>query len=341
MATIKRQNGDRPESEAPLISVIIPVYNGAKTLARAIDSVFDQTVPDFEILLLNDGSTDGSQDLIDMYAGKYPGTVRAFSHANMGVADTRNKGIALAAGKYAMFLDQDDYFDPDYIERFAGAAEEAGADVVIGGYRRPDKDGRVRFTVRPTDEEYIRYKNLQAWGKIHRTAFLRENEIAFFRNSIGEDIPFTLRENALAGVSVVLDYVGYNWYYNEESVSHTIQTGLERNIDGIGRLLAEIHRTRTDNPLFEYVIVKTVIYLLLACGRVDTVGVFMRYYRELFGWLEAHYPHYRRNKYLLAGPRGQERRISVQVWTFLLFHRFNAVRLFARMFCRGGLGAAG
>jgi len=320
---------------AVLISVIIPVFNGEKYLDRSLAGVLSQSVDDIEILLLDDGSADGSLALCRDYEQKHPDVIRVFTHENMGVANTRNKGVRLANGKYVMFLDQDDFFDPGYIETFLEAAEKNDADVVIGGYRRPDKEGKIRFTVRPTDEEYIRYKNLQAWAKIHRTDFLKDNDIFLFPNSIGEDIPFTLRENALAARSVVIDYVGYNWYYNEESVTHTVQTGLERNIEGIRNLLGEIHLTKTDNPLFEYVVIKTVIYLLLACGRVDTRDVFKKYYRELFEWLAETYPGYLKNKYILSGPKGQERRISIQVCLFLTMHRMHAIGLFAGIFCRG------
>lgn len=317
-----------------LVSVIIPVYNGEQYIKRSVESVLQQSIEDIEILILDDGSTDGSLALCREYEKKYPDLIKVFNHPNMGVANTRNKGVSLANGKYIMFLDQDDFFDPGYMQIFLEAAEQNEADVVIGGYRRPDKDGKIRFTVRPTDEEYIRYKNLQAWAKIHRTDFLRDNNILLFPNNIGEDIPFTLRENALAERSVVVDYIGYNWYYNEKSVTHTLQTGLERNIEGIRKLLEEIHQTKTDNPLFEYVVVKTVIYLLLACGRVDNSEVFMKYYRELFDWLTANYPEYKKNRYIFSGPRGQERRISVQVCLFLTMHRMHTIGLFAKLFCK-------
>ena len=119
-------------------------------------------------------------------------------------------------------------------------------------------------------------------------------------------------------------------------MTHTLQTGLERNIEGIRKLLGEIHLTKTDNPLFEYVVIKTVIYLLLACGRVDTRAVFIKYYRELFEWLAANYPEYKKNRYILSGPKGQERRISIQVCMFITMHRMGMTGLFAGLFCRGG-----
>ncbi|MCL2493163.1 MAG: glycosyltransferase [Clostridiales bacterium] len=335
MTPITQEKSEETMGTAPLITVIVPVYNGKEYLDRCVDSVLSQQIKEIELILLDDGSTDGSVEKLRELEAAHPELIKVFTHPNKGVANTRNEGIERATGKYILFLDQDDYFDPDYMKTFFDAAEAAQADVVIGGYRRPDKDGRIRFTVRPTNEEYIRYKNLQAWAKIHRTAFLQGNHIRLFQNPIGEDIPFTLRENALAANVVMIDYVGYNWYYNESSVSLTIQTGLDRNIDGILNLLNEIHKTRTDKPLFAYIVVKTVVYLLLACGRVDAPETFLKYYRLLFNWLSENYPGFQRNRYIAFGPRGQERRISVQVCAFLWMHRLRFVGAFAHFFCKG------
>ena len=119
-------------NETPIISVIIPIYNGEKHLRRCIDSVFANGFGVLEILLLNDGSTDGSEAIIGEYEKTYPEVVRAFTHKNMGVAKTRNKGIESARGRYILFLDQDDWFDEGYIRTFYTAIENSGSDVVVG-----------------------------------------------------------------------------------------------------------------------------------------------------------------------------------------------------------------
>jgi len=105
-----------------MISVIIPVFNGEQYIERSVESVLKQSVKDTEILLLDDGSEDGSLDLCKEYERKYPEIIKVFTHENMGVANTRNKGVRLASGKYIMFLDQDDFFDDGYMETFLDAA---------------------------------------------------------------------------------------------------------------------------------------------------------------------------------------------------------------------------
>ena len=107
---------DRPTGDTPLISVIIPIYNAEKTLARCIDSLMKQSFSDFEILLIDDGSTDSSLDICQKYAAGNAG-IKVLHHENAGVSVTRNCGIENASGKFLMFCDSDDYASPDWCEK--------------------------------------------------------------------------------------------------------------------------------------------------------------------------------------------------------------------------------
>jgi glycosyltransferase involved in cell wall biosynthesis len=102
---------------SPLISVIIPVYNVAPYLSEAIDSVLAQTYQNFEIILVNDGSTDRSEDIILDYVTKHPAHIRSLSQPNQGAAAARNRGIAAAKGDWVAFLDGDDLWKPHKLER--------------------------------------------------------------------------------------------------------------------------------------------------------------------------------------------------------------------------------
>ena len=93
------------------LSVIIPVYNGEKTLKRCIESVLKQKDEDIEIIIINDGSTDASDKIVQEYKEKNPKIISYYQKKNTGVADTRNYGIKKAKGKYILFLDADDYLD--------------------------------------------------------------------------------------------------------------------------------------------------------------------------------------------------------------------------------------
>ena len=116
----------------PKFSIIVPVYNSAAYLPACLDSVLRQTVQDFELLLVDDGSTDNSAAICDAYAAQHTG-IRVFHRANGGAAGARNTGLENAAGEYVLFFDSDDTVEPDTLERCQHAIAESGADLVIFG----------------------------------------------------------------------------------------------------------------------------------------------------------------------------------------------------------------
>jgi glycosyltransferase involved in cell wall biosynthesis len=105
---------------APLVSVVIPTYNRAHLIAQALESVYAQTFKDYEVILIDDGSTDGTEELIRK---NYHGRLRYVKQENKGISGARNHGIALASGKYIAFLDSDDRWLPEKLERQAAYME--------------------------------------------------------------------------------------------------------------------------------------------------------------------------------------------------------------------------
>ncbi len=121
--------------EMPLVSIIVPVYNAEKTIDRCINSILNQEYKDFELLLLDDGSTDSSGTICDAYAEKDT-RVRVLHKENSGVSDTRNLGIASAKGEYLQFADSDDWITPEATKFLVQAAAENNCDMVIADFYR-------------------------------------------------------------------------------------------------------------------------------------------------------------------------------------------------------------
>lgn len=117
----------------PLISIIVPVYNGEKTLGRCLDSVLQQSFQDFEVIVVDDGSRDGSSRLCDNYSRKDP-RIHVIHQENAGVSAARNVGIREAQGEYITFLDSDDYWLSSHLEQYYHAAQKFNCDVVVGGF---------------------------------------------------------------------------------------------------------------------------------------------------------------------------------------------------------------
>ncbi len=112
------------------VSIVIPVYNILQYLPRCLDSVLSQTLKDIEILLIDDGSTDGSEKICDEYANK-DGRVKVFHLQNGGVSRARNFGISKAQGEYIGFVDADDWIENDMYEQMYSSAKQNGTDIVI------------------------------------------------------------------------------------------------------------------------------------------------------------------------------------------------------------------
>ena len=140
----------------PKVSVIIPVYNSEKYIEKCINSVLEQDYQEFELILINDGSKDGSLKILERYKEKYKEKIVLVNQENCGVSKTRNNAIQIANGEYIMFMDNDDFIDKDYIKTYIEEIEKEDLDVVIGGYRRPNEKGKVIKKLQLPQEE---------WGK--------------------------------------------------------------------------------------------------------------------------------------------------------------------------------
>ena len=130
-------------------SVIVPVYNCEDSLPRCIESILYQTYPDWELLLIDDGSTDGSFSLCEAYA-KQDGRIRVIHQENAGQGPARNNGMKEATGDYVVFCDADDFYEKDALEIFAlsaGTGTERLTDMIVGGYRDfcYAEDGEIRI----------------------------------------------------------------------------------------------------------------------------------------------------------------------------------------------------
>ena len=119
------------------ISIIVPIYNAEKYLNKCIKSLINQTKQELEFVLVNDGSTDTSEDIIKSYKDK---RIKYFKNKNQGIGKTRNFGIDKATGKYIMFLDSDDYLATHACEELFNKAEKDNLDLVINNFYRVEEE---------------------------------------------------------------------------------------------------------------------------------------------------------------------------------------------------------
>lgn len=158
------------------LTVIIPVYNGREQIRRCLESLERQSFQDFRVLIVDDGSTDGTDQVIREYAAEHlQNRIELIRQENQGAAPARNEGISRTETLYLTFMDQDDYAEDEYLETYMAAMEKTGADIVCGGYRRVNPEtGKVLRTVRPGEDDWAKYVVVAPWAHLYRTAFLKE-----------------------------------------------------------------------------------------------------------------------------------------------------------------------
>lgn len=125
------------------VSVIVPVYNVEKYLQKCLNSLVNQTLPEMEIIVVNDGSTDGSAAIIADFSAQFPKKIKSYTKPNGGLSDARNYGLERGTGKYIGFVDSDDYVTENMFEEMYLLAEKHHAEMVICNLQKVNQDGEV------------------------------------------------------------------------------------------------------------------------------------------------------------------------------------------------------
>ena len=177
-----------------LISIIVPVYNAEMYLRETIQSVLNQTYSNFELIAVNDGSTDRSLEILQQFTDQ---RIKIIDKENTGVSDTRNTAIRAAHGEYVCFIDADDYYSPRYLQRMYEIVVENQADMVVCNYI-PFR-GKPYFSFGKNTPIFVKSSDTlvqagvltSAWTKLIKTSTLYKYDIRFDNNmSFGEDLFF-------------------------------------------------------------------------------------------------------------------------------------------------------
>ena len=211
----------------PIISFIVPCYNAEKYIHDCINSIINQTVQNWELLLIDDGSTDKTSSVCQDAANKSE-RIKYIQQENNGVSFARNRGLSLATGEYITCVDADDWLEPNFIEMFL---KSKIADINICGYREIFPNGKVRtewtpqslHSQKPLDTYTVRNSYFRTpWAVIFSRNFLKTNNISFLENlSWGEDTMFllfaTLKANDISFIPEIL----YDYRYTGEGLTNS------------------------------------------------------------------------------------------------------------------------
>lgn len=222
----------------PKVSVIIPCYNARKYLGQCLQSVLAQTLRDIEIICVDDGSSDGTMDILRAYADS-DARVRVIAQQNAGAGAARNNGLRHASGEYLSFLDADDFFEPDMLEKAVAAADLHQADYVVYNsdqfhmdtqsfvkvpwvIRTQDLPPYMPFTYRQlTDNVFLSFVGW-AWDKLYRRSFVEEKQLLFQEQRTTNDMLFVFSALVTAKrIAVVNEVLAHQRRGSSESLSVT------------------------------------------------------------------------------------------------------------------------
>lgn len=216
----------------PKISVIIPIYNSQDSLRKVIESFINQTFKDFELLLIDDGSTDNSSNICDEFAN-IDNRIRVFHQKNQGVAMARQTGINNARGEYSIHADSDDWVENHMLEKMYATAKNKNADIVIANY----------FTNSEKNKEVLHKQNLESdkcieilyqivtgklfgalWNKLIRHSLYKKFNVQFYMGlNYYEDVLVLIQLLQHNNIRIIhLDEAYYHYCINNASISHNI-----------------------------------------------------------------------------------------------------------------------
>ncbi len=238
-----------------MISVIVPVFNAGEWLRRCVDSILAQTYTDFELLLVDDGSTDAGGAICDEYARK-DARIRVFHKPNGGVSSARNIGLDSAVGEWITFCDADDYVSPCYLHNLINAAADPAVDLVFN-YAVVHCDGKTKKEnypekVIPLGELSDLFLNndliwhTSTWSKLFRRSIINNARIRYNENiHIGEDALFLFTYILMCNRIKVICTCDYNYDIRDtDSLTHRVNS-YQSELNGLKQITSIVNRLKS------------------------------------------------------------------------------------------------
>ena len=291
------------------ISIIVPVYNVENYLERCLNSLVKQTIDDIEIILINDGSPDNSQKIIDRFKDQYPDKIVSIEIENSGVAHARNVGLQHATGEYIGFVDSDDYVDVSMYENLYQKAKEEESDIVMSGYTRlwraSSKDyqlGEMELYGKSLSESpMILVSGVPyIWNKIFSRRMINENKILFNEFGIFEDLLFSYQCYLYANRISKCDKALY--YYRVRREGSATNHFSEKFFD-IFRVMDLLIQNCKDQGVYEklkteleYTALNHMIIRWEAKVLPEEMELKKRFYEKSLQYLSKNFPRYQKNQ---------------------------------------------
>ncbi len=257
----------------PDISVIIPAYNTEKYIAKCLDSILAQEINNMEVIVIDDGSTDNTYQIVKQYSCKYP-EIKLFKQKNLKISAARNNGLKKASGKYVIFIDSDDYLEKNMFKQMYTRIEEDNSDLCICGINKlftNRKEIEVESCLKNSDDiiaDYlIKHKEMDVgiWNKMFRKKIIDNNNICFENGHFFEDTLFVFKYICHINKISFIEKPLYNLLKRGDSVSTSYRPEIVKHAENLYEKVHEYLRMINKEDYYRYIYylkVRTKMHLI-------------------------------------------------------------------------------
>ena len=290
------------------VSIIIPVYGVEKYISKCLESLVNQTLNDIEIIVVNDGTKDNSQKIIDKYVKKYPDKIKSYIKENGGQGSARNYGLKKATGEYIGYVDSDDFVEKDMYKKLYNKAIENDYDIVVCGNYNVSEDYQNKnidtfINNYNTDLENIFFGKMAVWNKIYKRDILIKNKLEFKEKVWYEDLAFTLKAIMNSNTFAFIDEPLYDYLIREGSTMNN--SNVQRNLeilDAFNDILSYIQHNKKEEYFskieflaIDHIYISAIVRVLKADAddkvKRETIN-------KLIDYMNKKFPNYKNNKYI-------------------------------------------
>ena len=298
------------------VSVIVPVYGVENYIAKCLDSLVNQSLEKIEIIVVNDGSKDNSQQIIDKYVKKYPDKIKSYVKENGGQGSARNYGLQVSNGEYIGYVDGDDFVEKTMFEKMYNVAKKEKADIVITRDSKITETGIVtdNYFFDKIDDKKINsfFGNMGVCNKIYKTNLIKKNNINFKSNVWYEDVAFTTKVLINANkIEYCIEKPLY--YYLERNGSTMNNSNVQKNLEILDAFddILEYIKTNGKEEYFEIVEFLAIYHIyIFAVTRILRTNTDRKYkistINIILDYMENNFPNFENNKYIKLLPRNRK-----------------------------------
>lgn len=294
------------------VSIIVPVYNVEKYIDRCLNSLVTQSLSDIEIIVVNDGSPDSSQSIIDKYLNLYPEKVFSYQKENGGLSDARNFGLNYSHGEYIGFIDSDDFAEFDMFEKMYRKAKDDESDLVLCDilYEWENSSRVLNVAGLKSFKDVSIQKRaflspLFAWNKLYHRKFFFENTFRYPKGLWYEDIPVSL---PIFANSLKISYISYAFVHYQQRSDSIMGAKFNPKQYDIFQIMEMTVEYFKKNELFdrfrqelEYACIEQL--LLYGGFRFLKTNEYRQLYNQSFVFMNEYFSNWRKNMYIEILPK--------------------------------------